>query len=67
MWLRVVVSPVLPGPRVARRLRLALMAGLEGNGQADQLRLRSGSSYGLGIMSSIRRITSHNNAALFWL
>ena len=36
------------------------MAGLEGNGQADQRRLRSGSSYGLGIMSSIRRITSHN-------
>ena len=60
MWLRVVVSLVLPGLSPVRRLRTALMAAPGGVEHRDERRTRSGSTYGLGIMSSIRRITSHN-------
>ena len=61
MWLRVVVSLVLPGLSPVRRLRTALMAAPGGVESRDERRTRSGSTYGLGIMSSIRRITSHNS------
>ena len=60
MWLRVVCHPVLPGRSPVRRLRSARMAAPGGAEHRDERRLRSGSSYGLGIMSSIRRITSLN-------
>ena len=60
MWLRVVVSLVLLGLCAARHLRTALMAAPGGVEHRDERRTRSGSTYGLGIMSSIRRITSHN-------
>ena len=63
VWLRVVVSLVLPGLSPVRRLRTALMAAPGGVESRDERRTRSGSTYGLGIMSSIRRITSHNTEA----
>ena len=63
MWLRVVASLVLPGRCVARRLRTVLMAAQDGVEHQDQRRTRSGSTYGLGSMSSIRRITSLNTPA----